>query len=78
MRYCEGAKTSLLVRLLARLLGLGRASLSMNDQKWRISLKLYIVSCANKVYSTVTEFKVGLWNRLSIANYFPALMLPKA
>ena len=44
------------------ILGLGRAS-RMNDQKWRISLRLFIVLCVSKFYSTVIEFKVWLWNR---------------
>ena len=72
---CEGAKISLPARLLAPLLGLERASLSMSDQKWRISLKL--VTCGSKVYSTVIESKAWLWNQIRIADYL-ALMLLKA
>ena len=34
--------------------------------------------CVSKVYFTVIEFKVWLWNRIRIAEYFPALMLPEA
>ena len=67
---------SLSVRLLARLLGLGRALLKIcSDQTWRISLMLCIVLC---VYPKVIEFNVWLWNRIRIADYFPALMLPEA
>ena len=70
---------SLFVRLLAQLLGLGRAFLKIcSDQTWRISLRFCIVLCVSKVFSTVIEFNVWLWNRIRIADYFPALMLPKA
>ena len=76
IRYCEGAKMSLSVRLLARLLGLGQAFLKIcSDQTWPISLRLCIVFCLSKVYSTVIEFNVWLWNRIRTADYFPALML---
>ena len=59
--------------------GLGQALLKIcSDQTWRISLRLCIVLCVSKVYSTVIEFNVWLWNRIRIADYFPALMLPEA
>ena len=31
-----------------------------------------------EVYPTVFECNVWLWNRIKIADYFPALMLPEA
>ena len=87
IKYCEGAKMSHPVQLLAWLLGLGRAllkiyrdqswriSLRLRDQSWRISLRLCIVLCVSQFYSTVIEFNVWLWNPIRIANYFPALIL---
>ena len=45
---------SLSVRLLARLLGLGRSLLKMcSDQTWRISLRLCIVLCVSKLKSNL-------------------------
>ena len=50
MIYCEGAKLSLFVFLLAQLLGLGQALLKIySDQTWQISLWLCIVLCVSKV-----------------------------
>ena len=67
---------SLFVRLLARLLGLGRALLKVcSDQTWQLCLRLCIVLCVSKVYSTVID--VWLWNQIRTACYFPALMLPE-
>ena len=67
------------VRLQARFLGLERAYLKVcSDQTWRISLRFCILLCVSKVYSTVTEFNIWLWNRIKITDYFPALMLPEA
>ena len=74
--YCEKPKMSLSVGLLARLLGMGRALLkTCSDQTWRISLRLCIVLCRSKIYSTVIEFSFRLWNRIRIADYFSVLML---
>ena len=41
-------------------------------------LRLCIVLCVSKVYCTVIEFNVWLWDRMRIADYFPALLLPEA
>ena len=42
MRYCKLAKMSLMVQPLTRLLGLGRASLNMQQSEWQISFWLCI------------------------------------
>ena len=36
-----------------------------------------LVIGVSKFYSAVIEFNVWLWNRIRIADYFPALMLPE-
>ena len=38
---------------------------------------LHCALCGSKVYCTVIEFNVWLFNLTRIANYFPALMLPE-
>ena len=51
---------------------------NMQRSKMADFLGLCIVLCVSKVYSTVLEYKVWLWNQIRIAGYFPALMLPEA
>ena len=69
---------SLSVRLLARLLGLGRTLFKIcRDQTWRIYLRFCIVLSV-KITLQLSSLMFGYGNRIRIIGFFPALMTPEA